>query len=117
MIHQSTQDKAKSLRILRLPELYSFSTMIFMYKYTHNMMPISLENLFIKNRDIHTHYTRGASNLRVPKFRTSLAENFITATGVKLWNTLSIKIDHTLKISSFKYRLTTLLISEYKDGT
>ena len=98
-------------------ELYSYSIMIFMYKYTHNMMPISLENLFIKNRDIHNHFTRGASNLRVPKIRTNLAEIFITATGVKLWNSLTMKIDQTLKISTFKYRLTTLLISEYKDGT
>jgi hypothetical protein len=113
---QSTQDKSKLLRILRLPELYSYSTMIFMYKYTHNMMPLSLAHLFKKNRDVHNHFTRGASNLRTPKIRTNLAEKFITCTGVKLWNSLTLKIDQTLKISNFKYRLTTLLIADYKDG-
>ena len=112
---KSTQTKSKLLCIMRLPELYSYSTMIFMYKYMHNMMPQSLENLFQKNKDIHNHYTRGASKLRVPKIRTQMAEKFITSTGVKLWNTLTLKIDPTLKIGNFKHRLTTLLISEYQD--
>jgi hypothetical protein len=59
------------------------------------MMPLSLEHLFKKNRDVHNHFTRGASKLRVPKMRTNLAEKFITSTGVKLWNSLTMKIDQT----------------------
>jgi hypothetical protein len=111
----STQTKSKILRIMRLPELYTYSTMLFMYKYMHNMMPESLEYLFQKNNDVHDHNTRGASNLRVRKIRTQMAEKFITSSGVRLWNTLSRKIDPTLKIGNFKYCLTTLLIAEYKD--
>jgi hypothetical protein len=73
--------------------------------------------LFIKNRDIHNYFTRGAANLRVPKIRTNLAGNFITSTGVRLWNSFLTKIDQSLKIGIFKHRLTTLLIAEYKNGT
>ena len=112
---KSTQTISRTLHILRLPKIYSYSTMIFMYKFTHNMMPPSLNSLFQKNNDIHSHFTRGASKLRVPKIRTHMAEKFITATGVKLWNSLSTKVDPTLKISNFKHKLITMLISEYHD--
>ena len=101
-------------RILRLPEIYIFSTMHFMYKFLHNMMPPSLNSLFQKNRDIHSYNTRGASKLRPPKIKTNMAEKFITSTGVKLWNEYSPKIDLTIKISTFKQKLITLLLAEYQ---
>jgi hypothetical protein len=74
---KSTQSQSKALRILRLPDIYIYSTMIFMFKYTNNMMPTSLQSLFMKNNDIHSHNTRNASKLRIPKFRTQMAENLL----------------------------------------
>jgi hypothetical protein len=112
---KSTQSQSKILRILRLPDTYTYSTMTFMFKYTNNMMPVSLNGLFQKNNAVHSHNTRGASNLRIPRIRTLLAEKFITYTGVKLWNSLYPKINSTGKISNFKYNLITLLIKDYKD--
>jgi hypothetical protein len=79
------------------------------------MMPPSLDILFIKNNDVHQYNTRGASNLRAPRIRTSMAAKFITTTGVKLWNDFSTKIDPSLKISNFKQKLITLLIANYHD--
>ena len=76
-------------------------------------MPSSLDTLFQKNRDIHSYNTRGASKLRPPKIKTTMAEKFITTTGVKLWNVYSLKIDPSIKIGTFKQRLITLLLTEY----
>jgi hypothetical protein len=111
----STQNHCKKLRILRLPEIYIYSTSIFMYKYHHKMMPPALDNLIIKNNAIHNYNTRGASRLRNPKIRTNLADCFITATGVRIWNNLSHHTDTTQKISTFKQKIITSLISTYEN--
>ena len=109
----STQIHCKNLRLLRLPEIYTYSTSIFMYKYHHNMMPIALDSLFIKNNAVHNYNTRGATLLRNPKIRTGLADRFITATGVRIWNNLSLHTDTTQKISTFKQKIITSLVSTY----
>jgi len=85
-----------------------------MYKYTHHMMPENLNDLFQKNSNIHTHNTRGASNLRTPKINSSLAEKFITFAGAKIWNNMQGKIDINTKISTFKQHLITLLLRNYE---
>jgi hypothetical protein len=77
------------------------------------MMPSSLDHLFQTNNSIHRHNTRGASDLRAPRIRTQMAEKFITTTGVHCWNLISNKIDTSGKISSFKQKLITYLLSEY----
>jgi hypothetical protein len=111
----STQNQSKTLRILRIPEIYIYSTTLFMYKYSHHMMPPSLDALLKKNNDVHQHNTRGASKLRAPRIKTNMAARFITTTGVTLWNDFSKRIDPSLKISGFKKKLTTLLIENYHD--
>ena len=111
----STQNHCKELRILRLPEIYTFSISIFMYKYLHNMMPPSLDNLFQKNQEIHHYNTRGASKLRPPKIKTNWADKFITATGVSIWNQHSINMDPQMKLSTYKKKIISLLISPYHD--
>ena len=84
-----------------------------MYKFHHHMMPPALNNLFTKNNAIHNYNTRGAQRLRNPKIRTNLADRFITATGVRIWNSLSNHTDTTQKISTFKQKIITSLILEY----
>ena len=109
----STLTHCITLRILRLPEIHTFNVILFMYKLYHDMMPSSLTSLFQKNRDIHSYNTRGASNLRPPKIKSTMAEIFLTSTGVKLWNDYSTKIDPHSKIGTFKQKLITLLLTEY----
>ena len=79
------------------------------------MMPPSLDAFFRKNNDVHQYNTRGASKLRAPQIKTSMAARFITTTGVTLWNDFSKRIDPSLKISGFKKKSTTLLIENYHD--
>jgi hypothetical protein len=111
----STQNFCKQLRILRLPEIYIYNVTIFMFKYHHQMMPPTLDNLFTKNQQIHQYNTRGASRLRPPKIKTCLAEKFITTTGVRIWNSLSTSIETTLKIGTFKQKVITSLVSSYNN--
>ena len=100
--------------MLRLPEIYTYSVSLFMFKYSDQMMPTSLDNLFKKNKEIHSYNTRGANKLRNPKIRTKLAENFITNMGVKVWNSISEIIDPFQKIGTFKKSLIIHLIRNYE---
>jgi hypothetical protein len=110
---KSTLAISKNLRILRLPEIYTYSAIIFMFKYNHNMMPTSFDHLFQTNNTYHQHNTRGSANLRPPKVKTSMAEKFITFSGAKLWNDIGSKINSTLKIGTFKQKLISQLIKDY----
>ena len=110
---ESTQPDCKILKIIRLPEIYNYSANIFMYKFKNNMLPTKFDNLFRTNNEFHTHNTRNSRNLRVPKTNTTLADKFITKTGVKIWNTTIRNIDCNTTISIFKKNLIDYLITDY----
>ena len=88
---------------------------MFMHKYTNHMMPPNLDDLFRRNHEIHSHNTQGANNLRTPRIKSQLAERFITFSGAKIWNEMKVKLDTRLKISSFKQKLISLLLTNYEN--
>ena len=45
---ESTQPSSKKLRILRLPELYTFAVLIFMFKFKHGSLPAIFNNFYRK---------------------------------------------------------------------
>ena len=79
------------------------------------MMPQNLDELFRSNHEIHSHNTRGANNLRTPRIKSQLAERFITFAGAKIWNEMKAKLDTSLRISSFKQNLISLLLTNYEN--
>ena len=109
----STQLQSKKLKILRLPEVYTYSVSLFMFKLHHNMLPLTMTMLFTKNNEIHSYNTRGSNNLRNPKIRTKIAEKFISNSGVKILNNIKDIIDPDQKIGSFKRALIIHLIKDY----
>ena len=109
----STKQFCNKNRIIRLPEIYSYSVSIFMFKYTHNMLPTSLNNLFEKNNKFHNYPTRGSNNYRRRKTKSILADKFITTAGVNIWNSLIEKINPDQKISTFKKSLITDIVHSY----
>ena len=110
----SSQHDFKKLKIIRLPEIYIYSVNIFMYKFKNNMLPFKFNKLFRTNNEFHTYNTRNTRNLRIPKTNTTLAENFIIKSGVKIWNNTITAIDCNTTISIFKNNLIEYLISDYK---
>jgi hypothetical protein len=109
----STKSSCKSLNILRLPELYVFSVLIFMYKFKNGLLPTILSTLFTENRAFHNYPTRQSHSLRIPLTRTKLAATFIKKTGVSIWNSYGDQISKDSKISLFKKQITALLWANY----
>jgi hypothetical protein len=103
----------KKNSLLRLPEIYSLYTGIFMYKYHHSLLPEIFNNLFTQNRSIHNYNTRNATNLRIPRVKTKIGETFITKTGVHIWNNLPKTIQESNSIKIFKNSLIKVLLAKY----
>ena len=107
----STKLIFQELNLLRLPDIYIFSALIFMYQFKNKTLPPPFDNFYYENRAFHHYRTRQATQLRVPLTRTKMASSFIKKTGVSLWNSYSTKISSNLKIGVYKTELTKILIA------
>ena len=107
----STIDFCKKFCILRLPEIYQNSVGLFMFKFTHGLLPDIFLNFFTRNQFYHSHNTRNAAQLRTPLTKTISATKFIKFTGVASWNLLEYSITTTVKIGSFKKLLNKFIIN------
>ena len=109
----SSKPFCKSHSILRLPDIYTQSTALFMFKFKNSLLPDIFKSFFITNSNIHTYPTRSAHKLRIPLVKSQIANSFITKTGVDIWNTMPISLTTKMKIGSFKIRLKNSLIATY----
>ena len=109
----STLNACHKLRILRFPDIYKYSALLFMHKYKHGNLPNSFNVFFTENRAFHNYQTRGANNLIPPKVKTKTAQTFIKKTGADLWNEFATILSHTNSIGLFKRELITHLTQQY----
>ena len=82
-----------------------------MFKSSNNMLPNVISNLYIKNNEIHSHFTRNINLLRIPKGTL----NFTTISA-RIWNEIVTKIimDQHVSIPKFKTMLKSyLLVSSF----
>ena len=71
-----------------MKDCFNLTQAKFMFKYTQNLHPKCIQSIFETNAQSNHHKTRQISkgNLYLPFRRTSIGQQFITFTGVKLWN-------------------------------
>ena len=82
-----------------------------MFKGFNNMLPNVINNQYIKNTDIHSHFTRNSNLLRIPKGTS----NFTTISA-RVWNEIVTKVimDQHVTISKFNTMLKSyLLVSSF----
>ena len=100
--NEHTSPLFKSLKILKLPELFNMQLNIFMYKYVRNELPSPLLNLYSINHDLHSHNTRNCHSVHLPNIKTDivhrsfihqsplswlgLPDNLKTANNAKMFN-------------------------------
>ena len=61
----------KSLKILKIFELNTYLTAVFMYSYNHDKLPAFFDNFFQTNESIHSHNTRSSSKVHIEFRRTN----------------------------------------------
>ena len=73
-----------SSKILKLDDMYKLQLLMFMFSYYRNMLPSPLCSLFIRNCDIHEHYTRCRNDPRVVARNTHIMNKSFICKGPEL---------------------------------
>ena len=103
------------LKTLKIQDIHSLQTGVFMYKFTNNQLPELFNNFFDLNSNIHTYPTRHSTDFHLENPRTILAQKSIKHHGPDVWNTLPYNIKRCCSLGIFKASLKEYLISTYKD--
>ena len=89
---ESTNDSFKELNLLKLKDLYEFQFANLMWDQDHELLPRSLNNLFLKISDVHKYETRSSTAKKLSqnvKINTkSHGENLFKFQGPKILNEL-----------------------------
>ena len=86
----NTSPLFKSLHLLKLPDLITHNTLLFMYKFKYGLLPSTFSDFFPLNSAIHNVNTRGKNKFYIPRFRTSfLQRNSIRYQGPVHWNAIN----------------------------
>ena len=101
------------LRTLKIADVNTLQTAIFMYKLTSNILPINFENMFKYNRNIHTYPTRISNDFHLTNPRLILALKSTRHHGPDVWNSLPDSIRKYSSIKSFKENLKKYLFLNY----
>jgi hypothetical protein len=100
--NDSVSECFKELEILTLNNIYVLELILFMYKYTNQILPKIFVNYFIQNNDVHEHDTRSADHLRVIRYESTLGQNSFRYNAIKVWNEVGNKIYVENKNVSYK---------------
>jgi hypothetical protein len=100
----------QDLKILTLPKINDYLTLLFMYRY-HKTEHLSIifNNLFVNNSDIHHYKTRNASNLHKKYRRTNYVNHSLASKGVDIWNKLDSHLKSINSLIVFKSKLKKYL--------
>ena len=97
------------LRTLNIFDLHHYQLAIFMYQYTHNVLPDVFSNMF-------SHFssrTRNAKNYQLPQMRLTLSQHSVRFAGAKVWNNIPSDIRESPNIQLFKSRFKDYLLQSY----
>ena len=101
------------LKTLKIFDIHVLQSLLFMYKYTNNLLPNSFQIFFILNSTIHSYPTRNSSNFHLVNPKLLIAQKSIRHHGPDLWNLLPDSIKSCSTTYSFKATLKRKLLSEY----
>ena len=93
----------KKLHLLKLSDICQQQIMVFVYKFTHNLLPINFSNYFFcAANDSHTHFTRHSSGLYIPFAKTDARQKSMKVVGPLSWNQLTVDIQQSVSLPVFK---------------
>ena len=103
----------KQHNILKIMDIGVFQKLVFMYKFSRNLLPENFGNYFSEIATVHSHFTRGSAGLIVPFAKTNTKKCSIKVSGPTLWNKLPENIKTSRTLSIFKHRLKGLILDDY----
>lgn len=116
-----TEPLFKKMNILKLEDQYTLEVLIFMFKYMHNQLPISFNNIFKLNRDVQANYqTRQSSLLAIKRCDSKHLKTMPIYSFPPIWNEWTHSNDlnnitHDISIYKFKKIIKKKLINNYAE--
>ena len=102
------------LKTLKVQDIHTLQTSIFMYKLTQKQLPTLFCNTFKSNSNIHSYPTRRSNDYRLENPKIILAHKSIRHHGPDIWNSLPSEIKRSISLHLFKALLKNNLISIYR---
>ena len=100
------------LKTLTVFDINSMQSLLLMFKYLNNMLPLSFQNFYTMNKTIHSYPTRNSSNFHLVNPKLLIAHKSIRHHGPDLWNSLPESIKICRSLYSFKAKVK-IMLSEY----
>ena len=83
-----------------------------MFKFNLGLSPVALNNLFVRNSNIHNYNTRNKNKLRSAIGRHKFIYKNFRYISVHIWNNITDKIDTDTSLLTFKKQLKVLLFTD-----
>ena len=103
----------KDLGLLKVCDIFKLKVNQFVHKYKLGQLPKVFDNYFTDNTNIHSHNTRQASNLHLPRAHTNSGQQTIKILGVKLYNDLPNIVKNVNTIKAFCAKVKKLYYTNY----
>ena len=100
-------------KLLKVEDIHTYQTSIFMYKYTTNLLPRSFQSFFTLNTNIHSYPTRRSADFHLNNPKTLLAHKSIRHHGPDIWNSLPDTVKSRTSLHSFKASAKKYVLSKY----
>ena len=100
-------------KLLKVEDIHTYQTSIFMYKDTTNLLPRSFQSFFTLNTNIHSYPTRRSADFHLNNPKTLLAHKSIRHHGPDIWNSLPDTVKSRTSLHSFKASAKKYVLSKY----
>ena len=102
------------LGLIKLMDLVSIHTALFMFQYHHNLLPKAFDNFFLSISSKHNYNTRLASKSTyyINRVRTNYGKFNLHFSGPSIWNNLDEELK-SLSLHSFKQTMNKHYLSTY----
>ena len=103
----------QKMNLLKLPDINTYLTCLFVFKFLNKQLPDACNNFLIINNPSAVKYNynlRTVSQFIIPLYRTTVREKFIRFHGPKLWSLLPESLIATNSEYTFKLNMKRCLI-------
>ena len=101
------------LKTLKIYDVNTVQVAIIMFKYIHDQLPPSFNNMFRFNTSVHSYPTRISGNFHLTNPKLLLTHKSIRHSGPDIWNKLPDNIKSCTTIYSLKAALKRQIIQSY----
>ena len=108
-----TEPLFKQLKTLKMHDIHTYHSAIFMFKYFKNVLPF-FHNVFVQNHTIHSYPTRHRNDIHLTNPKYLLAHKSIRHHGPDIWNSLPDEIKQRTSLFSFKATMKKHILHSYK---